>query len=83
MLQSASTPIIAKAALLELPKLLRQGAGGLPLWLMASAAVTAGVTAYLSTAFLLQYFHCHEAGALDPYAACCVVVGLAALVVLR
>lgn len=78
-----ATPIIAGAALLELPKVLRQGASGMPLWLMVSAAVTAGVTAYLSTAFLMRYFHRHEAGALNPYAAYCAVVGIASLIVLR
>ena len=78
-----ATPIIVGAALLKLPKVMRQGAGGMPLWLMVSAAVTTGVTAYLSTASLMRYFHRHEAGGLNLYAAYCVVVGIASLIMLR
>lgn len=78
-----ATPIIAGAALLELPNLLHHGTGNMPLWLIATAALAAGVTAYLSTAFLMRYFKRHEADALNPYAAYCILAGVACLIVLR
>lgn len=78
-----ATPIIAGAALLELPKLLHHGAVTMPLWLIAAAALVAGVTAYLSTAFLMRYFKRHEADALNPYAAYCILAGIACLIALR
>ncbi len=78
-----ATPIIAGAGVLEVPKLLHAGpaAGGLgPVSLMAGVA--AGVTAYLSTAFLMRYFGKHDFEALDPFAYYCAGAGLVALALL-
>ncbi|HEY6335301.1 MAG TPA: undecaprenyl-diphosphate phosphatase, partial [Alphaproteobacteria bacterium] len=75
-----ATPVILGAAVLEVPKLLHaQNAGnGLgPLALLSGVA--AGVTAYLSVAFLMRYFRKHDFDALDPFAYYCVAAGLASL----
>jgi undecaprenyl-diphosphatase len=64
-----ATPIILGAAVLEVPKLLREGAhiNGIA-WL---AGLVAGVTAFLSVAFLMRYFRRHDFEALDPFAYYC------------
>jgi undecaprenyl-diphosphatase len=82
-----ATPVIAGAAVLEIPKLLRAhaeigGAGfsGGVLWL---AGLAAGVTAYASTAFLMRYFRRREENpALDPFAYYCWAAGVLALLYL-
>jgi undecaprenyl-diphosphatase len=74
-----ATPVIAGAALFELPKVLRSSPSTLPLELVGAAALVAGVTAYLSTWFLMRYFARHEAGALRPYAAYCMIAGVTSL----
>ncbi len=79
-----ATPVIAGAGILEIPKLLRLpvGAGGAMfggpiLW---TAGIVAGVTAYVSTAFLLRYFRAYEKSApLDPFAWYCWLFGALAL----
>jgi undecaprenyl-diphosphatase len=79
-----ATPVIAGAAALEIPKLLRAptelgaiGASGGALWL---AGLAAGVTAYASTAFLMRYFRWREENqALDPFAYYCWAAGVLAL----
>jgi undecaprenyl-diphosphatase len=85
-----ATPVIAGAAVLEIPKLLHHpataaggGAGitGGVLWL---AGLAAGVTAYASTAFLMRYFRAREETlALDPFAYYCWAAGLLALLYLK
>jgi len=75
-----ATPIIAGAGVLEVPKLLHH-AGGLGS-LSIIAGLVAGVTAYLSTAFLMRYFRNHEIEALDPFAWYCWALGGAALIIL-
>jgi undecaprenyl-diphosphatase len=76
-----ATPIIAGAAVLEVPKLLAlpdHGISGLAL----AAGVAAGVTAYLSIAFLMRYFRRHNFDdALVPFAIYCWAAGAAATVV--
>ncbi len=82
-----ATPVIAGAAALEIPKLLRAptelgaiGASGGALWL---AGLAAGVTAYASTAFLMRYFRRREENqALDPFAYYCWAAGVLALLAL-
>jgi undecaprenyl-diphosphatase len=73
-----ATPIIAGAAVLEIPKLLRlPGAGISSLALVAG--LLAGVTAYASTAFLMRYFRRHDfEDALVPFAIYCWAVGAVA-----
>ena len=73
-----ATPVIAGAAVLEVPKLLHLPHAGLSL-VAVGAGVLAGVTAYLSTAFLMRYFRRHDFDdALVPFAVYCFVVGAAA-----
>ena len=78
-----ATPVILGAGVLEVPHLLHggeaAGAFGPEVWI---AGVVAGVTAYLSTAFLMRYFGKHEIQALDPFAYYCAGFGLLALGVL-
>jgi undecaprenyl-diphosphatase len=72
-----ATPIILGAAVLEVPKLLREGAhiNGIA-WL---AGLVAGITAFLSVAFLMHYFKRHDFEALDPFAYYCWAAGAIAL----
>ena len=46
------------------------------------AAVVAGITALLSTAFLMRYFRQHDSWALNPFAYYCVLAGAGSLGVL-
>ncbi len=77
-----ATPIILGATVLEVPKLLREGMPEGVLGLAAAAAVVAGVTAWLSTAFLMRYFRSHENWALNPFAYYCLVVGAGSVALL-
>jgi undecaprenyl-diphosphatase len=72
-----ATPIILGAAVLEVPKLMRDGAhiNGIA-WL---AGLVAGVTAFLSVAFLMHYFKRHDFEALDPFAYYCWAAGAISL----
>ncbi len=70
------TPIIAAAALLEVPQLFGQSAS--VLLLVGIGMVLAGVAAFLSTKFLLKYF---ETGRLYPFAYFCWGLGLIALII--
>lgn len=72
-----ATPIILGAAILEVPKLIHEGAhiNGIA-WL---AGAVAGVTAFLSIAFLMRYFRRHDFEALDPFAYYCWAAGALAL----
>jgi undecaprenyl-diphosphatase len=69
-------PIIAAAAVLELPKLLHDPAAPGAMGLSVIAAVVAGVTALASTAFLMRWFRGHDKWALTPFAIYCVVAGV-------
>jgi undecaprenyl-diphosphatase len=83
-----ATPIITGAAVLEIPKLLHPPAEtgsaiftGSLLWI---AGVVAGLTSYVSTAFLMRYFRAfEESPALDPFAYYCWLAGALALFYLR
>ena len=75
-----ATPIILGAAVLEVPKLRHvpsAGNGFGPLALLSGLA--AGVTAYLSVAFLMRYFRKHDFEALDPFAYYCAGAGALSL----
>lgn len=77
-----ATPIILGATVLEVPKLLHAGVPAGTFGLAFVAAVAAGVTAFLSTAFLMRYFRQHDAWALNPFAYYCFAVGAVSLVLL-
>ncbi len=73
-----ATPIIAGAAVLEVPKLLRLPGHGISA-LAIGAGLVAGVTAYLSVAFLMRYFRRHNFdNALMPFAIYCWLFGCVA-----
>jgi undecaprenyl-diphosphatase len=79
-----ATPIIIGAAVLEIPKLLQvpaeTGSAVLSVSVLWIAGLVAGLTAYVSTAFLMKYFRTHEdTAALDPFAYYCLLAGLLAL----
>jgi undecaprenyl-diphosphatase len=76
-----ATPIIAGAAVLEVPKLLALPGHGIS-GLAIAAGVVAGVTAYLSIAFLMRYFRRHDFDdALVPFAIYCWAAGAASALV--
>jgi undecaprenyl-diphosphatase len=77
-----ATPIILGATVLEVPKLLHEAVPPGTFSLAALAAVVAGITAYLSTWFLMRYFRQHDAWALNPFAYYCLIVGAGSLLVL-
>ncbi|MDA8375975.1 MAG: undecaprenyl-diphosphate phosphatase [Planctomycetia bacterium] len=74
-----ATPVIAAAGLLKVPALFKPEAHAI-LYLTVPAAITAGITAYLSTKFLMKYF---ETRRLTPFAIYCVVLGTVALLLAR
>ncbi len=74
-----ATPIILGATVLEVPKLLHADIAPGVFQLSAMAAVVAGITAFLSTAFLMRYFRGHDALALNPFAYYCIVAGLGSI----
>jgi undecaprenyl-diphosphatase len=77
-----ATPIILGATVLEVPKLLHEHVPSGTFALAAIAAVVAGITAWASTWFLMRYFRDHDDWALSPFAAYCIVAGLASLAIL-
>jgi undecaprenyl-diphosphatase len=77
-----ATPIIAGAGVLEVPKLLRLPGHGISA-LAIGAGIVAGVTAYLSVAFLMRYFRRHNFDdALVPFAIYCWLFGCVAALAL-
>jgi undecaprenyl-diphosphatase len=72
-------PVIIGATALEVPKMLRAPLAPGVLQLSLIAAVVAGVTAFLSTAFLMRYFRNHDGWALSPFGIYCLVFGAGAL----
>jgi undecaprenyl-diphosphatase len=71
-----ATPIIIGATVLEVPKLLHESVPAGVFQLSAIAAVVAGITAWLSTAFLMRWFRQHETTALNPFAYYCLIAGI-------
>jgi len=73
-----ATPIILAAAVLEIPKLLLPESRAV-LGPALLGGVISGILAYLSTVFLMRYFKQQEINALLPFAAYCLLLGLATL----
>lgn len=76
-----ATPIIAAAGLLEVPKLMHAGIPQGLLGTILAAGVLSGVCAWLSTWFLMRWFHGHEVKALRPFGIYCLVFGAIALLI--
>lgn len=77
-----ATPIIAGAAVLEIPKLHALPGHGITGTVIA-AGIVAGITAFLSIAFLMRYFRRHNFDdALVPFALYCGAFGIAAAIIL-
>jgi undecaprenyl-diphosphatase len=74
------TPIIVGATVHEAPKFLHSGVAWQTPTLVA--CLVAGVTAYVSIAFLMRYFRKHDFDALDPFAYYCFAAGAIALALL-
>jgi undecaprenyl-diphosphatase len=77
-----ATPIILGATVLEVPKLMHEQVAQGVLTVSVIAAVVAGITALLSTMFLMRYFRNHDSWALNPFAYYCILAGAASLGVL-
>ena len=75
-------PVIVGATVLEVPKMLHAGIPDGTLSVAFMAAIAAGVTAWLATAFLMRYFKGHDNWALRPFAYYCLGFGALCLVVL-
>jgi undecaprenyl-diphosphatase len=76
-------PVIVGATVLEVPKLLRAPLAPGVLPLAMGAAVLAGITAYLSTWFLMRYFRANDQWALNPFGYYCLAFGAASLAWLK
>ena len=74
-----ATPVIIGATVLEVPKLLHEQIAPGVFTLSAVAAAVAGITAWLSTWFLMRYFRDHNEWALNPFAYYCIFFGLGSL----
>jgi undecaprenyl-diphosphatase len=78
-----ATPIIAGAAVLEVPKLLRHGSTESAMTMLTVAAgIVAGITAWLSVFILMRYFRRREFEALDPFGYYCIAFGASVLLAL-
>lgn len=73
-----ATPIIFGAAVLEVPKMLRQDTGGITELAFASGAL-AGIVAFVSVWGLMRYFKMHDFQALNPFAYYCWAFGILSL----
>ena len=69
-------PIIVGATVLEVPHLLHESVPAGVFQQAFIAAILAGITAWLSTAFLMRYFRDHDRWALNPFAYYCLAAGL-------
>ena len=73
-----ATPIILGATVLEVPKLLHAGVAPGMFSVSLFAAVLSGITAWLSTWFLMRYFRAHDDWALNPFGYYCIAAGVVA-----
>lgn len=78
-----ATPIIFGATVHQMPRLLHAGMEPGVLSTATVAAVVAGITAWLSTWFLMRYFKSHDNWALNPFGYYCIALGAVSLVWLR
>ncbi len=78
-----ATPIIFGATVHQLPRMLHAGVAPGVFTTASIAAVVAGITAWLSTWFLMRYFKSHDNWALNPFGYYCIALGAVSLVWLR
>jgi undecaprenyl-diphosphatase len=76
-------PIIFGATALEVPKLLHADIPAGTMGLSVLCAIVAGLTALLSTMFLMRYFRDNDKWALQPFAYYCIVAGAVSFVYLE
>lgn len=74
-----ATPIIFGAGLVEVPKLLHAGLGGL-FGVSLLGGVTAGVAGFVSVWILMHWFHVNEVTAMRPFAWYCWLMGAGVLI---
>jgi undecaprenyl-diphosphatase len=74
-----ATPIIAAAALLELPGLILSG-DATTLFTAIAGCIAAAIAAFISVKFLERYF---KTKTLFPFALYCVIIGILSLVILK
>jgi undecaprenyl-diphosphatase len=74
-----ATPVIGLAAVLKVPELLKPENRDI-LHVTIPAAIVAGLTAFLSTAFLMRWFKSHR---LAPFGVYCVLFGALALYLIK
>jgi undecaprenyl-diphosphatase len=74
-----ATPIILGAAVLEVPKMLREPGGDDMTNLALLSGLVAGIVAFLSVWILMRYFKKRDFLALDPFAYYCWAVGILSL----
>ena len=75
-----ATPIIFGATVHQLPRLLHADVAPGVFTTASIAAVVAGITAWLSTWFLMRYFKSHDDWALNPFGYYCILLGGGSLV---
>ena len=73
-----ATPIIFGATVHQAPKLLHATMAPGAFTMATVAAVVSGITAWLSTWFLMRYFRSHENWALNPFGYYCLALGICA-----
>jgi len=76
-----ATPIIGAAGLLEVPKLIHDGSQS-SLSMVLVAGLLAGLSAFLSVAFLMRYFKRSDVESLNPFAYYCILAGISAFVLI-
>jgi undecaprenyl-diphosphatase len=76
-------PVILGATALEVPKLMHAGIPSGTMALSVLCAVIAGITALLSTMFLMRYFRDNDKWALQPFAYYCLVAGAVSFIYLE
>lgn len=74
-----ATPIIIGAGIVEVPKLLHAGLGGL-FQVSLIGGVASGIAAFISVWVLMKWFHTNEISAMRPFAWYCWLVGIGVLV---
>lgn len=73
-----STPVIAGAAVLEIPKMIAHHPAGL-LSLSLTGGIVAGFFAFLSVYFLMHWFNRKEINTMGPFSIYCIVMGAGVL----